>query len=411
MRQTLLRRGQPIWLREKPKSSLPRYPDLTSRREVEVAIVGGGITGALTALAFAEAGVHVAVLEAARVGHGSTAASSALLLQEPDLGMGELARLYGGPASRRIWRLSRDAVRDFVTIIRKHRIACGLVERDSLFCAAHADAEQQLRAEFLLRTRAGFDEEWLTPGAVRRETGIAARGAIRSRGNAHFDPYRACVGLMRSAARAGGEIFERSPVVRIDRHRDRMRIRTRSGTIDAARVVVATGYATSQFRPLAGRFRMLRTYVLMTRRLDARARRELGFNDVMVWDTERPYHYARWTADHRLLLGGGDRSVRTGRRRDQEFATASRELREDFEALLPALTDIGYDGAWEGLFAMTPDSLPYIGPHRLYPGHLFALGYGGNGMTFGALAARMLLEQWRGIRSPDHSLFRFGRVR
>ncbi len=60
---------------------------------------------------------------------------------------------------------------------------------------------------------------------------------------------------------------------------------------------------------------------------------------------------------------------------------------------------------------MTPDSLPYIGPHRLYPGHLFALGYGGNGMTFGALAARMLLEQWQGIRSPDHRLFRFGRLR
>ena len=411
MRQALLRRGRPFWLRRKPNGSRPTYPALKSHREVDVAIVGGGITGALTALAFAEADVKVVVLEAARVAHGSTAASSALLLQEPDQGMGELARRYGGRASRRIWELSHDAVRDFIRIIRKHRIACDLVDRDSLFYAPNADAEQRLRAEYRLRTRAGFDEEWLTPGAVRRETGMTARGAIRSRGNAHFDPHRACAGLMQAAARAGAEVFERSPVVRIERQNGRMRIRTRSGTVDAARVIVATGYATAQFRPLAGRFRMLRTYVLMTRRLNASARNELGLNDVMVWDTERPYHYARWTTDHRLLLGGGDRPVRTGRRRDQEFAAATKELREDFEALLPALADVGFDGAWEGLFAMTPDSLPYIGPHRLYPGHLFALGYGGNGMTFGALAARMLLEQWQGVRSPDHRLFRFGRLR
>ena len=79
--------------------------------------------------------------------------------------------------------------------------------------------------------------------------------------------------------------------------------------------------------------------------------------------------------------------------------------------MLPALADVGIESAWDGLFAMTPDSLPYIGPHQRYPGHLFALGYGGNGMTFGMLAARMLLEQWQGVQSPDHALFRFGRLR
>ena len=65
----------------------------------------------------------------------------------------------------------------------------------------------------------------------------------------------------------------------------------------------------------------------------------------------------------------------------------------------------------EGLFAMTPDSLPYLGPHRRYPRHAFALGYGGNGMTFAALAARVLLEQWRGVTSADHELFAFNRLR
>jgi glycine/D-amino acid oxidase-like deaminating enzyme len=140
-------------------------------------------------------------------------------------------------------------------------------------------------------------------------------------------------------------------------------------------------------------------------------RRELGLSDVMVWDTERPYHYARCTPDDRLLMGGADRLVRPGMRPDPRFVAAMRQLRHEFEELLPALADIDVAAAWEGLFAMTPDSLPFIGPHRRYPRHLFALGYGGNGMTFATLAARLLLDYWTGNRTMDQLLFRFGRMR
>jgi glycine/D-amino acid oxidase-like deaminating enzyme len=181
--------------------------------------------------------------------------------------------------------------------------------------------------------------------------------------------------------------------------------------VTADRVVIATGYATPALRPLAGRFRMYRTYVLVTRPVSAALRQRLGLSDVQVWDSERPYHYARWTPGHRLLLGGGDRPVRTRQRRGPLFAAATRELRAHFETQLPALAHVETSSAWEGLFAMTPDSLPYIGPHRRYPRHWFALGYGGNGMTFGFLAARLLLERWQGVMSPDHALFEFGRIR
>ena len=78
---------------------------------------------------------------------------------------------------------------------------------------------------------------------------------------------------------------------------------------------------------------------------------------------------------------------------------------------IPALEQAGTDYAWEGLFATTPDKLPYIGRHRRYPRHLFALGYGGNGMTFGFLAAQLLLDIYAGIEGPDHRLFAFNRAR
>jgi len=156
---------------------------------------------------------------------------------------------------------------------------------------------------------------------------------------------------------------------------------------------------------------MYRTFVLATERVDAAQRLDLGLSDVMIWDTKRPYHYARWTPGGRLLLGGEDRLVHPGQRRGQQFRTASRELREYFETRLPALATIRTEFAWDGLFAITPDSLPYIGPHRRYPHHWFALGYGGNGMTFAFLAARLLLERWRGTLSDDHVLFEFDRLR
>ena len=143
--------------------------------------------------------------------------------------------------------------------------------------------------------------------------------------------------------------------------------------------------------------------------MTASQRADVGLSDAMVWDTDRPYHYARWTRDHRLLLGGADRPTRVGQRRDLLFRAATRELRDYFDTLLPALTTIDIEAAWEGLFAMTPDSLPYIGPHHRYPGHWFALGYGGNGMTFSKLAARLLLERWQSVKSVDQSLFAFHR--
>src|SRR4029453_15975545 len=108
--------------------------------------------------------------------------------------------------------------------------------------------------------------------------------------------YRACVGILRTASTAGTKVFERSEVRRIERARSGVRLTTRQGTLPADRVVIATGYATPQFRPLAGRFRMYQTYVLATEPIRSAQRRELGLRDVMVWDTERPYHYARWTS-------------------------------------------------------------------------------------------------------------------
>lgn len=408
--QRRLRTGRPLWLPGAARVQ-QRYPTLFDPHDTAVAIVGGGMTGALVAHAFASGGVSTALLEGALIAHGSTAASSALLLKEPDLELSELTKRYGSRHSRRIWELSRQSVDQLVALLKRLRVRCDLRTAAAVHYATTAEAAQRLRDESRLRRRLGFEAQWLGPAQLRRLTGIVAHGAIRSTRNARFDPYRACVGIVRHAARLGAQVFERSPVRRIDQTGHGVRIRTREGMVRADRVIIATGYATPQFRPLAGRFRMYRTYVLTTESLDRVQRDDIGLSDVMVWDTERPYHYARWLPQRRLLLGGEDRLVQAGQRPRQQSTAAAADLRAYFEVRFPALAMVNTEHAWEGLFAMTPDSLPYIGPHRRYPRHWFALGYGGNGMTFGFLAARLLLERWQGVESGDHALFEFGRLR
>ena len=87
------------------------------------------------------------------------------------------------------------------------------------------------------------------------------------------------------------------------------------------------------------------------------------------------------------------------------------QLVADLVALYPSLEGIGPEYAWEGLFAKTPDGLPYVGAHRRYPRHLFALGYGGNGMTLGFFAAQAVVRLANGRPHPDNQLFGFDRLR
>src|SRR4029077_5721724 len=95
-----------------------------------------------------------------------------------------------------------------------------------------------------------------------------------------------------------------------------VRLRANGHDVRSRVVVVATGYATPFFAPLAASFRMWHTYVAATEPIPAAVRRALGLGPVMLWDAGRPYHYGRWMGS-RLVLGGGDRPPVPGRRRAQ----------------------------------------------------------------------------------------------
>ena len=404
-----LRVGRSYWLDAFDRRA-PRLRSLRGRHQADIAIVGGGITGCAAALLFARAGARVVLDEARQIGRGSTAASTALLMQEPDVDFGDLSARYGPAVALRIWQCSRRGVAALQRTLQDLEVPT-LHRLPSLYFANDDAAATALRQEAALRRRAGIACTSLDSAAIRRLAGFDAPGGILTRGNAQVDPNAACLAFARAARTAGAVLCERSTVTRIDRAGDGVIVRLRGGEIAADRVVIATGYATPAFKPLAGRFTMMNTYVIATPRLSPVQRRAIGLGDVMVWDAARPYHYLRWTPDRRLLFGGRDRRRTPRATRPAVLRDVATALMGDLTALYPSLEGVRPEYAWEGLFAQTPDGLPYIGPHRRYPGHLFALGYGGNGMTFGFLAAQALVRLVKRKSRPDDGLFGFGRMR
>jgi len=250
--------------------------------------------------------------------------------------------------------------------------------------------------------------KWLNAGALHRITGIQGAGAIMTSDDAQMDPYKACIGIAAHARDFGARLFERSRVGRITPAGRGLHVKLARGEIRAAWAIIATGYATPEFKPLAGRFRMTNTYVIATPRLDGATRRRMGLGRVMLWDTEEPYHYARWTPDGRLILGGEDERRKHDRRR--ALARHARTLAEHLQSLYPILRGVQAEYAWERLFATTPDGLPYIGTHRNFLRHLFAVGLGRHGAAAPWLGARIILRHIAGDLAKGDGLFGFSRI-
>ena len=96
-------------------------------------------------------------------------------------------------------------------------------------------------------------------------------------------------------------------------------------------------------------------------------------------------------------------------RRDALLLRKTSLLQRRFRALFPAIPlKVAY--SWAGTFARTSDGLPWIGRHPKNPNTWVALGYGGNGITFGLIAAEIIRDEISGRRTPNDAIFGFQRL-
>jgi glycine/D-amino acid oxidase-like deaminating enzyme len=404
------RYGVPYWLDRYPKARQPSYPRHRGELDVQVAILGGGLTGCSTAYAFAAAGVRVALVEANRVGQGGSASCPGLLRLEPAVPFDALKAQHGVRVARHLWQSFRRAGLDMAATIRRLRIRCELVPDAALRVGLSNGDERMLRREMASMRAAGVEGSWLTPARLRQETGLAGIGAIRSAGDAFVDPYRAALGLAAEAVKRRAHVFERTPVGRVRTGRKGVELQTEGGLIRAETVVVASHHPLPAFKPLRRHFDAREAFCVITPPVPSFVRREFGRSRAIVIDHEDPPHIFRRTSDERVLFLGADGAPVPARAREKAMVQRAGQLMYELSKLYPAIAGTRPEYGWFVPVSAAPDGFVCIGPHRNYPRHLFALGSGHNGIAAAHLAARVLLRHYVGAPDKGDELFGFARL-
>ena len=400
-------RHAPYWLGRAPDR--PSFPRLRTHLDTDVVIVGGGLTGMVCAWSLAAARIPVVVLERDRVGAAATAGALGLVREDLDGRFIDTAQLHGLRAARTLWQAMRRASMEFPAALRRLGARVDLDRRVHLDIAGRdREAEAALKREYLARRAAGLEHRWMTALNLRREA-VEAPGAIRTAGFV-LDPYRACLAALDASVAKGGTVFEQSEVLRIRARAKSVEVVTEGGTVSAATVVIAGGASIPDLRPLRRHLRPRHGYGVVTAPLPAPVRRELGTRSAVLRLGGNPPQFVRWLPGDRVLVEGADQDPIPVRSREQAVVQRSGQLMYELSLVFPAISGTPAEWGWWLPFDDTVDGLPYIGSHRNFPRHLFALGLGRHGVAASWLAARILLRQLAGTPVKGDELFSFSRI-
>jgi glycine/D-amino acid oxidase-like deaminating enzyme len=382
------------------------YPPLRADITCDVAIIGAGITGALIADALVDAGLDTVVLDKRDVAWGSTAASTALLQYEIDTELAELGRAIGMRDALRAYRACEHAMDDLARIAETLK-GDGYTACRSLYLALVRRHLPRLRAEYTERVRHGFDVEWLESASLQEKFGVRAFGALLSRPAGRVDPYRLAHALLARASAGGARVHDHTAVSGIEYLPKHVRLHcARNHCVRARWLVLAAGYESEGFLPeKVARNRS--SYAFVSEPVQPCP---AAFAGVIAWETRRPYLYWRATEDDRVIVGGEDDATDLPARRDGRVVGKAGKLLKRITEAVPGLElEIAY--AWGGTFAETRDGLPCFGPHPACdPRVLFAMAYGGNGITYSMIGAGILRATIRGERHLLSDLFGFARA-
>ena len=400
----------PYWFDAYPRSRRPDYPRFRGNAETSVVIVGAGLTGAACALSFASAGVKTIVLEADTIGAAATARSLGIGREDFDASFRETAATHGLRAARLLWQHMRRASLDFPAALRRIAARCDLAPADLIsFARRDPEAVRRLQRELQSRRDAGLDHSWIKPVAFTREVATEAGGGIRTHGFT-LDPYRACVALTAAAAARGAALYEKSPVRRIRATRKYVDITSGDSTIRADAVVIATGAPIADLRALRRHLKAQHGYAVVTEPLPAAVRREVGARRATLRDGGVPPHFLRWVRDDRIAFSGADQAAVPDRQREKALTQRTWELMYELSLIYPAISGLQPEWSWDFTHYETVDRLPFIGLHRNFPRHLFAIEGARHGAAFAWLAARILLRRYQGDPAKGDDLFGFSRV-
>ncbi len=380
----------------------PLRSDLT----VDVAVIGSGITGALVAHELCTAGITCAVFDKRTIATGSTGASTAQLQYEIDVPLCEMKGDVGEDAAVRAYHASLQSISDVEKVLRETGVRADFKRVSSVFLASDRRGLRLLEKEYADRRRHGLPVEFLTAEALFGGHHIEGRGALKNGEAAQMDCYLAATGLLKHHIKQSGlSLFSHTEIVEYQEKRGGYRLLTADGmTINCKYVVIAAGFEAGQFLPRQV-MDLNSTYALVSQPVEETL---LWPERSLIWETATPYFYMRTTADNRMMIGGEDVPFRNPERRDRLLRWKIKRLEKQFKEIYPEIPFV-VDMAWCGTFSSTKDGLPYIGA---WPGRrrmLFALGYGGNGITFSMIAAQLIRNKLQGKKDDRERIFGFER--
>jgi glycine/D-amino acid oxidase-like deaminating enzyme len=388
-----LRGGTSLW--EANNGVADNARPLTQSLKCDIIIIGAGITGSFLAERLSRENSSIIVLDRNRPQMASTAASTALLQWEIDTPLRELASMIGFERAAKVYHASIRAVGDILSLVHELKIDCHCGPRSSLYVAGNQMGPAELEDEQKLRTRANIKTLYVNRTVLQERFGLHRDAALYDEGCAEADPLALARGLMQQAGSRGVSVHSPVDVVDYDFTSRGAAVLTADGLeVGARALVLANGYEMPRFVP-ARVHSIVSTWVVATEPVADNA----GTSDALIWEASEPYLYARRTTDQRLIIGGEDEALTDPVERDAKIMAKAETLLHKMSGLRPgpALTA---DYAWSGFFGTTEDGLPLIGRVPGYRSVFAAFGYGGNGITFSALASQLISEALAGRNNP-----------
>ena len=370
----------PYWLDE----PAPALPAGDGADHVDVAVVGAGVTGCACALALAEAGLRVRVVDERRVAEGASGRNGGFALRGTAAPYDEVVASVGRERALTLWRWTEDEV-DAI-----ERLAGDAFRRvGSLRLAADQEEREDLRDEIEGLWADGLEADWVDAPGGPLEGRFTA--AIRHPTDGVLQPARWVRRLAGLAAAAGAELVEGRRV-------------SDPAELRADTVVVATdGYPSGLLGELEGLIVPTRGQVIATEPLAERLFEVPHYG-------RHGFDYWHQAADGRLVAGGfRDVSL------DQEF-TADEAVTDDVQRSLERFVEglvgrpLRVDYRWAGIFGLVLDFLPVVGRVPGLHETWVAAGYSGHGNVLGFACGRLVARAIRGDRDPLLDLFEPARL-
>ncbi|MFZ6048497.1 NAD(P)/FAD-dependent oxidoreductase [Pseudomonas sp. CR3202] len=352
----------------------------------DVCVIGGGITGLTAALKLQEQGRSVCILEAHEVGHGGSGRNVGLVNAGTWIKPDDVESTLGQKQGARLNRVLGQAPAQVFAAIRRYGIDCQAVNQGTLHMAHNEAGLADLRDRESQWRRRGADVELLTGAACAEHCGTdKIAGALLDRRAGTINPMGYTKGLAQAFLRAGGALYQRSPVVDLQRQANDWLVRTEAGAVVAGQVVISTGaYTEGEWTEVRRNYFRGYYYQVASRPLAGAAADRVLPHGQGSWDTRTVLSSIRRDAEGRLLLGSLGKA---SNKPDWFVRSWADRIQKHY---FPELGQVEWELHWTGCIDFTPDHLM-----RLFapaPGVVAVTGYNGRGNTTGTAIGQALAD-------------------